>query len=723
MMKFSTSFLFSTFLVSVTAIQFNRNEAGGNDFKDLVFKHREFITYGPDLTSVPQQPSNEVWKGFGFGMGAAEHAHYDYKEGYMYIQSEEGPYISIYEWVGEFPAQTAFSLDLTEYDSDIKDVVVCPEPGLVFIAATDADKVLMYSTVQRNDPKVPKLLKEIEAGNAPDNLRPSNGCTVLAVANENDGESFAEGALHLVSDFRRNGGPVVKKVDLGVFTDDLLLSRGVHMPLSLNAMEYWDDYSDIKDDLNLGAMRENYKPSYFFMPEYMRFSADNSKLFINLQDNSALIQINVDDASVKRIDGYGLKSWEKKGIDLVKDNGCSNYVSSPDLYSMIMPDAIDILEMDGKTYVFTADEGTDFDFDEYEEKFDAGDIFDGTSLTLSSFSAPESFFSTSSSALGSTAKWNSECEDNGLLCLDGVEITVGSSAVDYSNPQAPVMDKLVLFGGRGISIFEVPDADEPIERIWDSGDDFEKEGCKAFPWAHNGVQDEDFAPLDGVRFELLDDDERDTLLEMNDPNQDGCMDAGDGKPGACPMPATIDEKSEKRGMEPELVNIAVACDRALAVSCGENNNVCFLYDVTNLPSPPVLRKVFNLSPTSQFKAPGPAYKDGTLGDLDPEASFSVSAEESPTGVPGLFFGGAHSGTMSFWEFECTNPVEAVERMFGNTSVTPEGSKQKLSGGAIAGIVIAVLVIAALVATIFVQSKKKQEVVILDGAKTDSKDAV
>jgi len=51
---------------------------------------------------------------------------------------------------------------------------------------------------------------------------------------------------------------------------------------------------------------------------------------------------------------------------------------------------------------------------------------------------------------------------------------------------------------------------------------------------------------------------------MNDSNQDGGMDAGDGKPGAYPIPETIDDKFPKRGMEPELVNIAVACDRALA---------------------------------------------------------------------------------------------------------------------------------------------------------------
>ena len=32
-----------------------------------------------------------------------------------------------------------------------------------------------------------------------------------------------------------------------------------------------------------------------------------------------------------------------------------------------------------------------------------------------------------------------------------------------------------------------------------------------------------------------------TLDEMNDPDEDGCADAGDGQPGACPLGGTVDE--------------------------------------------------------------------------------------------------------------------------------------------------------------------------------------
>ena len=64
-------------LAQAVGVSFNTANIDGNDFKDLVFKNRLFVPYGPDLTSDPPQPSNEVWEGYGFGMGAVEHFAYD----------------------------------------------------------------------------------------------------------------------------------------------------------------------------------------------------------------------------------------------------------------------------------------------------------------------------------------------------------------------------------------------------------------------------------------------------------------------------------------------------------------------------------------------------------------------------------------------------------------------------------------------------------------------
>lgn len=205
-------FLFLSLVSPAAALSFNTATIDDNDVQDLVFQNRLFVPYGPDLTTSPPQPSNEVWEGYGFGMGAVEHFAYDPYQRYVYTQSEGGPYVAVVDY-SKFPAtMTNFSLDLSEYDSDIKDVAVCGKAGLLFVAATDADKVLMYNTVKRSEKLPPTLVLEINAGPKPDNLRTNNDCSILAVANENDGNALAEGAIHLVSNFRGNGGPTVKKV-------------------------------------------------------------------------------------------------------------------------------------------------------------------------------------------------------------------------------------------------------------------------------------------------------------------------------------------------------------------------------------------------------------------------------------------------------------------------------------------------------------------------------
>lgn len=180
------------------------------------------------------------------------------------------------------------------------------------------------------------------------------------------------------------------------------------------------------------------------------------------------------------------------------------------------------------------------------------------------------------------------------------------------------------------------------------------------------------------------------------------------------MSETVDAKALEDGLAPETVIVGVACDRLLAISCGENNSNCFVYDITDIRSP-TLRKVINLTPASENKNPGVAYDDRTLGDLDAETQLFVNAEESPTGKAGVLFGGAISGTISFWEFECRNDVSAIPVTWLQTSQASGASNADeddgLSGGAITGIVlgslVGVLFIVAMVAKGFFGEGSKE----------------
>jgi hypothetical protein len=221
----------------------------------------------------------------------------------------------------------------------------------------------MFRTVTRDNQGKPQFLQEIDAGKLPDALLLNAECSVLAVTNENEGNALNEGAIHLVSNFEENGAATVQKVKFDAFTDEYLLGRNVHMPLTLKAMEYWDLYSNIADEVDWTSVRAQYNPGLFLEPEFMAFTDDGKQLFVNLQENSALLRIDVETGLPKSVDGYGLKSWtttaNNEGVDIVKDDGCSQFVQNDALYSVRAPDGMALVTIDGENYVLTADEGDD----------------------------------------------------------------------------------------------------------------------------------------------------------------------------------------------------------------------------------------------------------------------------------------------------------------------------------------------------------------------------
>ena len=232
-------------------------------------------------------------------------------------------------------------------------------------------------------------------------------------------------------------------------------------------MIYWDRA------LNLGwsepgGLIDQYNPAIAMDPEFLAFNEDGSELYLNLQDNSALARIATATGELLSIDGYGLKQMTG-GADIVQDGECKLFTNDC-LYFGKTPDGIATVEYEGTNYVFTADEGSDFDLGDYEEKFDSADLFgEGASFAFANFTFDPAFFVPGDSTRGCAANFQADCEANGLEWCSNFEVTVGSSAVDYSNPSAPKMSKIVGFGGRGISIYRVPQsAIDPIELVWDS---------------------------------------------------------------------------------------------------------------------------------------------------------------------------------------------------------------------------------------------------------------
>mmetsp|Transcript_46714 Transcript_46714/g.104668 ORF Transcript_46714/g.104668 Transcript_46714/m.104668 type:complete len:502 (-) Transcript_46714:72-1577(-) len=442
------------------------------------------------------------------------------------------------------------------------------------------------------------------------------------------------------SNFSLSDGVTVQTVSLSTYTDEELKAMGVHLPLEKNAMEYWDDHSHLADDIDFSAARASYSSGMNLEPEYLAWSYDEMTLFVNLQENNAVASVTVPesgDATLEGIHGLGMKDHGSVELDIVEDGACS-FATYAGLHSLRHPDAIQAIRVDCVDYIITANEGDDKGYGDWEEKWKLKDLIDDD-MTMDG----DIMYLNASTAAMATA---------GLIHTagsDSLRITVGSSAVNYSDPMHPVMENIVIFGGRGMSIFKYEAGAMSLH--WDSDKMFEKNQCDNYAWAHNAIQDEEFAPKWGVLYNSSGSGLKETLDEMNDPDEDGCDDGGDGNPGACPLGQTVDERSLKDGAGTEAVVAGMACGRLVAVTATEKQGTAFVYDVTN-PASPELLFVKHLSTASETKNPGVAYAARELGEIDPEAMIFLDACHSPSGQAGVMFGGAWSGTMSFWEFTC-----------------------------------------------------------------------
>ena len=105
-----------------------------------------------------------------------------------------------------------------------------------------------------------------------------------------------------------------------------------------------------------------------------------------------------------------------------------------------MADSIEAVQVDGKLYIITANEGDDKEYGDFEEKVKAEDLFSGGVFN------------------GTVPSYDCEASaESNALCMGSLRVTVGSASVDYTNVTWPMIRRIVAFGGRGISIFKVPE--------------------------------------------------------------------------------------------------------------------------------------------------------------------------------------------------------------------------------------------------------------------------
>ena len=150
----------------------------------------------------------------------------------------------------------------------------------------------------------------------------------------------------------------------------------------------------------------------------------------------------------------------ERAIDASNEDGGINIRNWP-VFGMYQPDAIAAYEVDGTTYIVTANEGDARDYDGFTEEFRVED------LTLD----PEAFPNAE----------ELQAEEN----LGRLRVTSELGDTDGDGDY----DELYAYGGRSFSIFEATDTG--LELVFDSGNEFEKITAEVFPEFFNSDFDDE----------------------------------------------------------------------------------------------------------------------------------------------------------------------------------------------------------------------------------------
>lgn len=193
-------------------------------------------------------------------------------------------------------------------------------------------------------------------------------------------------------------------------------------------------------------------------PEYVAISPDSTTAYIMCQENNAVAVIDLAGPSLKGIKPLGFKDHSKEGNGFdASDKTDTVEIKTWPTMGMYMPDAAVAVEINGATYVLTANEGDSRDYDGYSEETRVAD------LTLD----PDKF--------PNAAELQTDEQ------LGRLKTTTATGDTDGDGDH----DVIYSYGARSFSIW---DAD--LNLVWDSGDQVERITSEKLGDGFNATNDE-----------------------------------------------------------------------------------------------------------------------------------------------------------------------------------------------------------------------------------------
>lgn len=573
-----------------------------------------------------------------FEQSAAEIPAYDPISKRVFVVNAQSGQVDVLDLADPSAPRKINSLDASAVlaDSEINSIAV--QNGLLAAAIQPSDKTLPGRTALYSTESL-ELLSHISVGALPDMLTFTPDGNTLLVANEGEADSRPEagrGQVYVDPEGSVSVIDVSDSKNLSVRTAGFSHFNGQRAELIKKGVRLPDLRATVAQDLE---------------PEYIAVSEDGAHAWVSLQENNALAKLDIATATITDILPLGYKDHglDGNGLDVSDADGKIDIRTWPGVKGMYMPDAIAAYNVDGKTYIVTANEGdsrawgeellpylgygrdtsNDADWpltldaqylgnapgfiDEirvkhlvhhngFDRRANADDLDMPPhlrALAVGGLLDPAVF-----GYCGATDTRAGDCREDEQLGRLTVSWTMGYKTNADGSPMLVnnrlIYENLYAYGARSFSIF-----DEDGQLVWDSGDQFEQRLAELNPdWFNSDHAERNF-----------------------------------------------DNRSDNKGPEPEGVTLGKISDKTYAFIGLERIGGVMVYDISKPEAPTFVTYVNSRDFSVDTDAVDQKATPDAAGDLGPEGLIFISAEDSPNGKPLLVVGNEVSGTTAVYEIK------------------------------------------------------------------------
>ncbi len=297
-------------------------------------------------------------------------------------------------------------------------------------------------------------------------------------------------------------GKLIKAVEVGALPDMLTFTPDGNTILVANEGEPSDDYTNDPEgtvsiiDVSKGAaavtqesvttvgfkgvpltggpvkLKPGSTPEKDYEPEYIAVHPNGKFAYVTLQEVNAIAVLDIAAKKFTKVVGLGVKRHYELGNGFDASDKAKDISIQPwPVLGLYMPDGIDIMtDANGKTYLFTANEGDSREYKAYAEEARVSTLKDKLALKAEHYP-------------GLTQK---QLDEVSKTLLDETKLGRLKITTELGKNKDGKFEALYSFGARSFSVWDA----DTLAQVYDSGDDFEQILAEVYPDKFNVSNDD-----------------------------------------------------------------------------------------------------------------------------------------------------------------------------------------------------------------------------------------